>query len=116
MTKRIPAMAARKNFGEILESVFYRGDEVIVERAGKPMGVLIPMAQYHKLERQRTDALARMEALWAAAPAAEDPEAAGSDILEETEAVRHGPSTEDPMQSPSAEDPMRGAPVGAAGQ
>jgi len=90
MTKRIPAMTARKNFGELLESVFYRGDEVVVERAGKAMGVLIPMEQYQKLEQQRTEALARMEALWAGAPAAEDQAAAERDSLEETQAVRHG--------------------------
>lgn len=90
MTKRIPAMTARKNFGELLESVFYRGDEVVVERAGKAMGVLIPMEQYRKLEQQRIEATARMEALWASAPAAKDPAVAERDILEETQAVRHG--------------------------
>lgn len=90
MTKRIPAMTARKNFGELLEGVFYKGDEVIVERAGKPMGVLIPMAQYQKLERQRTEAQAKLEQLWAAIPTVQDKEAAEREILEEVEVVRHG--------------------------
>lgn len=90
MTKRIPAMTARKNFGELLEGVFYKGDEVIVERAGKPMGVLIPMGQYQKLERQRTEALANMEMLWTSVPATDDIEAAEREISEETQAVRHG--------------------------
>ncbi len=97
MTKRVPAMTARKNFGELLESVYHRGDEIIVERAGKPMGVLIPMAQYYKLERQRTDALAKIEQLWASAPntggpredSALEDSAAEQEILEEVEAVRH---------------------------
>ena len=43
MAKRIPAVTARENFGELLEGVFYKGDEVIFEHAGKQMGVLIPM-------------------------------------------------------------------------
>lgn len=90
MTKRVPAMTARKNFGELLESVYHKGDEIIVERAGKPMGVLIPMAQYQKLERQRTDALAGMETLWAAMPLVLDAAAAEQEIQEETDAVRHG--------------------------
>ncbi len=90
MTKRIPAMTARKNFGELLENVYHRGDEIIVERAGKPMGVLIPMAQYQKLERQRTDAIAKIEQLWASGVKMEDLAAAEQEILEETEAVRHG--------------------------
>lgn len=95
MTKRIPAMTARKKFGEILESVFSRGDEVVVERAGKPMGVLIPMAQYEKLERQRAEAFGRLRSLWAAMPEAEDLEAAEQEILEETMAVRYGESPKD---------------------
>jgi len=90
MTKRIPAMTARKNFGELLEGVFYKGDEVIIERAGKPMGVLIPIVQYQKLERQRSDAEAKMEQLWASVPTMLDQETAEREILEETEAVRHG--------------------------
>ncbi len=90
MTKRVPAMTARKNFGELLESVYHKGDEIIVERAGKPMGVLIPLSQYQKLERQRTDALAAMETLWATMPLVSDTAAAEQEIQEEAEAVRHG--------------------------
>lgn len=90
MTKRIPAMTARKNFGELLEGVFYKGDEFIVERAGKPMDVLIPMGQYQKLERQRTEALAKMETLWASVPATDDTQAVEREILEETQTVRYG--------------------------
>ena len=90
MTKSVAAMTARKNFGEILESVFYRNDEVIIERAGKPMGVLIPMAQYRKLERQRAEALAKIEQLWTEMPPMGDVADAERDILAETHAVRHG--------------------------
>jgi prevent-host-death family protein len=39
--------------GEILESVYYRGDEVIIERAGKAMAVVIPAERYEALERGR---------------------------------------------------------------
>ena len=90
MAKRIPAMTARENFGELLEGVFYKGDEVIFEHAGKQMGVLIPMEQYQKLERQRTEAQARLEYLWATIPAVEDKEAAKRGILEEVEVARYG--------------------------
>ena len=89
MTKRISAMTARKNFREMLESVYHRGDEIIIERAGKTMGVLIPLAQYQKLERQRTEALAKMEQLWASAPRVTDYAAAEQEIVNETEAIRH---------------------------
>jgi prevent-host-death family protein len=89
MTKRISAMTARKNLGELLESVYYRGDEIIVERAGKPMGVLIPLSEYKKIERQRAEALAKLEGVWARMPQSEDTGAAEEEIREETEKVRH---------------------------
>ena len=83
-------MTARKNLGELLEGVYYRGDEVIVERAGKPMGVLIPIAQYERIERLRADTLAEIEALWNQMPVISDVRAAEDEILAETEAVRYG--------------------------
>jgi prevent-host-death family protein len=92
MTRHVTAVAARKNLGELLESVYYRGDEVIVERAGKPMGVIIPMSQYSKIERQRAEAIATMERIWANRPKLDpsEVEAAEQEILEETMAVRYG--------------------------
>jgi len=44
---------ARKNLGEVLERVYHRNDEVVIERAGKPMAVLIPMYLYKNIERRR---------------------------------------------------------------
>ena len=55
MAKRIPAMTARENFGELLEEVFYKGDEVVIERTEKPM-----------------EAQANLGYLWATIPAVED--------------------------------------------
>jgi prevent-host-death family protein len=90
MAKRVNAMAARKNLGELLEGVFYRGDEVIVERAGKPMGVIIPIAQYERIERSRAETLAKIEAQWSSMPPTVDLRAAELEIALEAEAVRHG--------------------------
>lgn len=53
MKRRISAVEARKKLGEILESVYYRGDEVIIERAGRPMGVVIPAERYEAMEQSR---------------------------------------------------------------
>ena len=33
--------------------VYYRGDEVVIERAGKTMAVVIPADRYEALERSR---------------------------------------------------------------
>ena len=53
MRRRVSAGEARKRLGELLEGVFYRGDEVVIERAGKPMAVVIPAERYEALERNR---------------------------------------------------------------
>jgi prevent-host-death family protein len=55
MKRRISAMDARRRLGELLESVYHRGDEVIIERAGKPMAVVIPASRYAAMERQREE-------------------------------------------------------------
>ncbi|MDO8671947.1 MAG: type II toxin-antitoxin system Phd/YefM family antitoxin [Dehalococcoidia bacterium] len=53
MKRTINAMQARQKLGEILEGVFYKGDEVVIERAGKAMGVIIPLERYQSIERAR---------------------------------------------------------------
>ena len=53
MRRRVSAGEARKRLGELPEGVFYRGDEVVIERAGKPMAVVIPAERYEALERNR---------------------------------------------------------------
>ncbi len=53
MKRSVNAMQSRQKLGEILEGVFYKGDEVVIERAGKAMGVIIPMERYQGMERAR---------------------------------------------------------------
>ena len=53
MKRKLSAVEARRRLGEILEGVYYRGDEVVIERAGKPMAVVIPAERYESMERSR---------------------------------------------------------------
>ena len=53
MRRTVTAIEARRRLGELLESVYLRGDEVVIERAGKPMAVVIPAERYESLERSR---------------------------------------------------------------
>ena len=62
--RKISAVEARKKLGEILEGVFYRGDEVIIERAGKPMAVVIPTDRYKSLEESRDRIVELIEKNW----------------------------------------------------
>ncbi len=53
MEKTINALKARQNLGEILEGVYYKGDQYIVERAGKPMAAVVPISQYLQWKERR---------------------------------------------------------------
>ena len=53
MLKAINALKARRNLGQLLEEVFYRGDQFIIQRAGKPMAVVISPAEYEAYMKQR---------------------------------------------------------------
>ena len=39
----VTAMEARKRFGEILDSAFYRGISTVIERKGKPIAKVVPI-------------------------------------------------------------------------
>jgi prevent-host-death family protein len=43
MVKKVTALKARKNLGQLLEEVYHRGDQYIIERAGKPMAAIVPL-------------------------------------------------------------------------
>ena len=49
MTKVIPAFKARQNFGQLLEEARYRGYRFVVERAGKPMAVVVGIDEWENI-------------------------------------------------------------------
>jgi len=53
MEKTISALDARRKLGQLLEEVFYQGNQFIVERAGKPMAVVVPISQYRQWKEKR---------------------------------------------------------------
>lgn len=53
MLKTINALKARRNLGQLLEEVFYKGDQFVIERAGKPMAVVISPSEYEVYKEQR---------------------------------------------------------------
>ena len=56
MLKKISAMKARQNFGQVMNEASLRGDDFIIERAGKPMVAIISMDKYQILQRDREEA------------------------------------------------------------
>ncbi len=53
MAKELTALKVRKSLGEILEEVYYRGEEYIIKRGNKPMAVLIPVIEFDNFKKQR---------------------------------------------------------------
>ncbi len=55
MVKKVPAMKVRDNLGQLLDEVYYRGDEVVIERAGKAMAVHVPVGHYEQYRQDRAE-------------------------------------------------------------
>lgn len=53
MVKKINAVKARQNLGDLLEKVYHKGDQYVIERAGKAMAAVVPLAQFEAWQRHR---------------------------------------------------------------
>ncbi len=51
MEKTIGAYEARRRFGQLIEEAYYRRDHFIVERAGRPMAVIVSIDDYERWQR-----------------------------------------------------------------
>ena len=87
MTKTLTAIKARQNLGEILEEVYYKGDEYIIERAGKPMAAVVPLSQLRTREENRKRLFEMMDKVWKA-NANVDPKAIEREVAGAVRAVR----------------------------
>jgi prevent-host-death family protein len=61
MVKKMNALKARQNFGQMLEEVYYQGDQFIIERAGKPMAAVVPLWQLEEWQKRRGQFFAAVE-------------------------------------------------------
>ena len=64
MTKRINALKARKNLGQLLEEVYYNGDQYVIERAGRPMAAVVPVWQLEEWQKRRQRFFGMVGELW----------------------------------------------------
>ena len=55
MERIVSAMEARKKFGELLNRIHLRGEEIVIERAGKKIAKMVPV------EKRRSDSLGKMD-------------------------------------------------------
>jgi len=52
MFKKISALKARQNLGQVMNEVAIKGDDYIIERAGKPLVAVIPIEKYQSLQQE----------------------------------------------------------------
>ena len=87
MVKKLAALKARQNLGRVMNEVALRGDEYIVERAGKPLVAIISMDRYSMLEQDRAAALEALNGIWEKMKG-EDPKVVERTVDEAVRAVR----------------------------
>jgi prevent-host-death family protein len=55
--KKISALKARQNLGQIINKVAFRGNDYIIEQAGRPLVAIIGFEKYHQLQRNYDELL-----------------------------------------------------------
>ena len=85
MLKKISAMKARQNLGQLLNEVSIRGDAYIIERAGKPLAALVDMERFQQLQEDRSFVLQALKKVWENMAGADPQEI--QDAIEEAEKV-----------------------------
>jgi prevent-host-death family protein len=85
MLKKISAMKARQNLGQLLNEVSIRGDSYIIERAGKPLAALVDMERFQQLQEDQDSALQALKKIWEKMAGAENQEI--QEAIEEAEKI-----------------------------
>ncbi|MBI5559071.1 MAG: type II toxin-antitoxin system Phd/YefM family antitoxin [Deltaproteobacteria bacterium] len=81
-------MKLRQGLGALLNEIVYRGDEIIIERAGKPVAALISMDDYEVLLHSREAAAGNLKKIWDKIGDKPDTNQTDSLIAEAIQAVR----------------------------
>jgi prevent-host-death family protein len=63
MIRKVNALTARKNLGQLLERVYYQGDQYVIERAGRAMAAVIPVWQLKEQRERRERFFGMIEAV-----------------------------------------------------
>jgi len=87
MLRKVNALKARQNLGQLLEKVFYQGDQFIVERAGRPMAAVVPLWQLEEWQKRRDRFFSAVDELWQKNEGV-DPEVVEQGVAEAVQAVR----------------------------
>jgi len=64
MVKTVTAIKARQNLGRLLEEVYYKGGQYVIERAGRPMAAVVPVWQVQEWQKRRDRFFEQIDAVW----------------------------------------------------
>ena len=87
MVKKINALKARKNLGQLLEEVYYNDNQYVIERAGRPMAAVVPVWQLEGWRKRRERLFGMVEEVWKKNKK-EKPEVIEREVQEAVRAVR----------------------------
>lgn len=88
VTRRISAKEARDNFSDLLGSVHYGGQPVIVEKKGRPFAVMISPEDFERFQTIAKEQFFETVREIQQANKDADPEQVLADVTEAVEAVR----------------------------
>ncbi len=94
MLKKISAMKARQNLGQLLNEVSIRGDSYIIERAGKPLAALVDLERFQQLQEDQGYALQALKKVWEKMAGADTREI--SEVIEEAIRTTRGVKVDTP--------------------
>jgi prevent-host-death family protein len=87
VVEHVSAREARQRFSDLVGSVHYGGNTVIVERSGKPMAALVPLTMYERLVAEREARFQVLDRLRERLPDVDEQEVA-EDVADALAAVR----------------------------
>lgn len=61
MARKVNALQLRRNLGELMNEVFYRGERFLIERQGTPVAALVPVEELQQLETREERLMALIE-------------------------------------------------------
>jgi len=64
MVKKVNALNARKKLGQLLGEVYYKGDQYVIERAGRPMAAVVPVWQLEERATRKERLFGVVEKVW----------------------------------------------------
>lgn len=63
--RSVDAVVLRRNLGQYVNEAYYRGDEFVIKRAGKPVAALVPLTDLERIASLRAEGVNAVHALWA---------------------------------------------------